>query len=68
MKPLPIFTPFSQAIDAAKLCAALREAGIPCKVQRDGKDSVKIRPESEKTKPEAVRNFVAGFASGYMAF
>lgn len=68
MNTLPIFTPFSPAIDEAKLCRALREAGMPCKVKRDGRDTIKIRPECDQIKPEAVRQFAAGFASGYLAF
>lgn len=68
MKSLPIFTPFSPSIDEAKLCLALREAGMPCKVKREGRDAVKIRPDSDQIKPEAVLQFAAGFASGYLAF
>ena len=68
MKSLPVFFPLQSTIDEAKLSTSLRDAGLACKVKRDAKGSVKLSPESEKTCPEAIRNFVAGFDAGYFAF
>lgn len=68
MKALPIFQSLPPEVDEAKLANALKESAMPCKVVRDGRSSVKISPTCEKINHEAVRHFVAGFASGYLAF
>jgi hypothetical protein len=68
MKALPIFQNLRPEIDEMKLAVALSESAMPCKVVRDGRSSVKISPTCDKVNPEAVKQFVAGFVAGYLAF
>lgn len=68
MKALPVFQNLRPEICESKLEAALKDSAIPCKVVRDGRDSVKLLPENDSLDRVAIKNFVAGFNAGYFAF
>lgn len=68
MKSLPVFHPLRPEIGEDKLAAALKDSAMPCKVVRDGRESVKISPECDKLNRDSIKSFVAGFNAGYFAF
>lgn len=68
MKSLPLFQQLRPEISESKLEAALKDSAIPCKVVRDGRDSVKLLPENDGVDRVAIKHFVAGFNAGYFAF
>jgi hypothetical protein len=68
MKALPVFQNLRPEICETKLEAALRESDMPCKVVRDGRESVKLLPANDGLDRVAIKHFVAGFNAGYFAF